>query len=197
MSIDTVKSRPGGRSARIREVVLAATHAELLEGGYEALSRRSVALRAGVDPATVYRRWPTRSRLAADALLSIASEAVPIPDTGSVSADLTAFLDRLTTALGGPQLLRLIQALSAAGAEADGDLRDTLHAFWDERFTGAEIMFTRAVQRGELPDGLDSHTLLEQLIAPAYFRALVTGKPMDVAFTERCVATVMAAARAT
>lgn len=192
--LDTVRERPGGRSARIRALVLEATREELLGGGYGALSHRAVALRAGVDPATVYRRWRTRPRLATDALLDIARSAVPVPDTGGVAADLQTFLDAIVAALADPRLLRFFHALSAASAEAESDLIETLRAFWEARFKSAEAMIARAVERGELSRDVDAHAVIEQLVAPAYFRALVTGEHLDAEFTQRCVRNALAAA---
>ncbi|MGI9020771.1 MAG: TetR/AcrR family transcriptional regulator [Solirubrobacterales bacterium] len=185
-----MRSRPGGRSARVRERVLDAARREIEERGYASLSYRSVARRAGVDPATVYRRWPSRPRLAADALLEVARAAVPLPDTGALETDLTRFLDAIAAALSDPALLRLLHALSAAGADADDDLAEILRAFWTARFAGAEEMITRAVERGELGPGVDPHHAVEQLVAPSYFRALVTGQPLDPEFRHRCVAAV-------
>jgi len=189
--LDTVRERPGGRSARIRALVLEAVRAELLEGGYGALSHRTVAQRAGVDPATVYRRWPTRPRLASDALLEIAASAVPVPDTGRVATDLERLLDAVVEAVSDPRTLRLFHALSAASGEAEGDLSETLRAFWEARFTGAEQMIARAVERSELPESVDAHAVIEQLVSPAYFRALVTGERFDPEFTQRCVGNVL------
>lgn len=193
--LDTVRERPGGRSARIRGLVLEGTREELLEGGYGALSHRRVARRAGVDPATVYRRWPTRSHLATDALLEIARDAVPVPDTGSVASDLEIHLEAIVLALGDPGIRRLFHGLSAARAEAEPDLIETLGAFWEARFSGSKRIITRAVQRGELPPGLDAHAVIEHLVSPAYFRALVTGEPFDPEFTRRCVRQALASAR--
>ena len=189
-SLDNVRSRPGGRSARVRERVLDAVRGEIEERGYASLSHRSVARRAGVDPATVYRRWPSRPRLAADALLEVARAAVPLPDTGALETDLAQFLDAIAAALSDPALLRLLHALSAAGADADDDLGEILRAFWTARFAGAEEMITRAVERGELAPGVDPHHAVEQLVAPSYFRALVSGQPLDPEFRRRCVAAV-------
>ncbi len=186
--LDSVRSRPGGRSAKVREQVLLAVRAEIEERGYGALSHRAVAKRAGVDPATVYRRWPSRPQLAADALLEIARGAVPIPDSGNLDADLTEFLDAIAAALSDPRLLQLFHALSAARTEAEDDLREMLHSFWASRYQGAEAMVERAIERGELPSDVDPHDVIEQLVAPSYFRALVTGESLDEEFRRRCVA---------
>lgn len=171
--------------------MLDAARAELLESGYAALSHGVVARRAGVDPATVYRRWPTRGRLATDALLEIARTAVTLPDTGSLAGDLDAFLGSIAAALVDPRILRLFHALSASGVESDPDLAGTLRTFWHTRFASAETLVTRAVKRGELPPAVDAHTLIEQLIAPVYFRALITGEPIDDALVERQVGTAL------
>lgn len=193
VSLDAVRKRPGGRSAKVRERVLGATRQELLEKGYSALSHRAVAARAGVDPATVYRRWPTRPRLASDALLDVAQREVPVPDTGTIAGDLEAFLDAIVMSLRDPSMLRLFHALSAAGGEADADLAETIRQFWEVRFTGAEEMIERAVRRGELPDSVDAHELIEHLVAPAYFRALVTGEDLSENLSRRSVKQTLAA----
>ena len=75
--------RPGGRSARVRADVIAATLAELGERGYAALSLDSVARRAGVHKTTLYRRWGTREELVLEAMLERAGEHISVPDTGS------------------------------------------------------------------------------------------------------------------
>lgn len=192
--LDRVRRRPGGRSARTRARVLDAARLELLDGGYAALPHRAVAGRAGVDPATVYRRWPTRPRLAADALLHIAAEAVP--DTGRLESDLEAFGLSVAGALADPRIPRLFHALSAAAAEADTDLRETLRAFWEARFAGAEVMVARGVQRGELPAGADARATIEQLVAPVYFRATRHGRGLGGDLVRDCVSRALAASGA-
>ena len=51
-------------------------------------SVENVALRAGVHKTTVYRRWPDRETLVADALTDTVAQGVPSPDTGSFEGDL-------------------------------------------------------------------------------------------------------------
>lgn len=193
-TLDRVRERPGGRSERVRCAVLAAARNELLETGWEGFSHRSVARRAGVDPATVYRRWPTRPRLAVDALLEMASE-VPLPDTGSVAGDLDAFLRRLHGVLEDPSLLRLLHALSIATGSDDDELRETVSAFWGSRFEQAAVMVERAVARGELPRDVDAHELIERLVSPFYFRALISAEPLDDALIGSSVEAVLSEAR--
>lgn len=70
----------------------------LMSGGYEAVSFRDVAHRAGVGQPTVYRRWPTKAELVEFAIFAVA-EWTPPPATGNLEKDLrrlaTAVLDGL------------------------------------------------------------------------------------------------------
>jgi len=82
------EQRPGGRAARVRADVLQAAAELLTEVGYDNMSVEDVATRAGVHKTTVYRRWPTKAALTADAAALHSADAVPIPDTGTVVGDL-------------------------------------------------------------------------------------------------------------
>jgi AcrR family transcriptional regulator len=175
----------------VRATVLAAVQDELQAGGYANVSHQAVARIAGVDPATVYRRWPSRARLVTDALLDLAESAVAIPDTGTLAGDLTAFHRAVTRVLRNPRSRRIFEAAAAVQAERDDDVRSVLQVFWRRRFDGATVMLDRAVARGEIPPQRDAAFVIEQLVAPAYFRALVTGRPLDRRFTEGCVERVL------
>ena len=56
--------RPGRpRDARVDQQIVEATLAEVTEKGFGAASIESIASRAGVGKATIYRRWPNREAL--------------------------------------------------------------------------------------------------------------------------------------
>jgi AcrR family transcriptional regulator len=173
--------------------VLSAVREELMDNGYAALSHITVARRAGVDPATVYRRWPSRSRLAVDAVIELAETAVPMPDTGQLERDLTTLHRSVTSLLADTRTLRLIQAFSAATVEHDPDVAEALRAFWRRRISAATIILERAADRGEIARQRNPSALIEQLVAPIYFRALVTRGPLDARLRERSVESVLRA----
>jgi hypothetical protein len=50
---------------------------------------------------------------------------------------------------------------------------------FEDRLARAEPVVTRAVQRGELPEGTDPAELLRTLAAPIYLRLLITADPVD------------------
>ena len=60
--------------------------------GVDGLSVKEVAATAGVNEASIYRRWRTRENLMLDALLSVPEDVVAVPDTGSLRADLLTYV---------------------------------------------------------------------------------------------------------
>jgi AcrR family transcriptional regulator len=188
--VDAVRTRRGGRSARIREAVLTAARAQLAESGYSGLSPGAVAARAGVDRATIYRRWPTRARLAADAITDLAQDAVRIPNTGDPASDLRTFAARVADLLAAPETSRIVAALAAARAE-DPELRELTTAFWRMRFGRVAPLFRDASpDRNVSPERIDR--AIETLIAPLHFRALLSGAPIDDELIEDSVAAALA-----
>jgi AcrR family transcriptional regulator len=106
--------RPGGRSARVRQDVLAAATELLTEAGYDGLSIEAVAGRAGVHKTTVYRRWPTKADLIADALTARSAQHVPVPDTGTFAGDLAELAESIAANIGSPVGGAMTRTLVAA-----------------------------------------------------------------------------------
>ena len=103
VSVSTASQRtaPGRpRDPRVEGAVRAAVLDLLMSGGYEAVSFREVAQRAGVGQPTVYRRWTTKAELVEFAIFAVA-EWTPPPPTGHLEKDLrqlaAAVLDGLLT----------------------------------------------------------------------------------------------------
>ncbi|GAA4622495.1 TetR/AcrR family transcriptional regulator [Actinoallomurus vinaceus] len=192
---DGVGRRPGGRSARVRAAVRAATLSELAEKGYTALTVEGVATRSGVHKTTVYRRWGGIDGLIADALEMASEEPWPIPDTGSAAGDLRALarlvLTGFTEAAEAPVSTAFIAAATQSPAVADA-LRD----FFASRHDQAARIVTRAVARGELPDGTDPAEVVRAAVAPLYYRLFVSREPVDATVADRAADAALAAARA-
>jgi hypothetical protein len=69
-------------------------------------------------------------------------------------------------------------------------------ASWAARFALDREVVERAVARGELPEGTDPAFVIESVLGPIYFRLLISGEPLDVAFAERVGDFVIAGVRA-
>jgi AcrR family transcriptional regulator len=180
------KQRLGGRSARVRKAVLDATLRRLLADGFARLAVADVAADAGVAETTIYRRWPTRSALAAAALAEFAAAENPTPDTGTLAGDLRTVLTQILDLLRRPDVERIIRALAALSDDVSG-MVETRNAFLHTRVASMNEIVTRATNRGELRAAVDPADLLETLIAPAYLRLLVTGLPLNDALVDRSV----------
>jgi AcrR family transcriptional regulator len=154
---------PRRRGQALIEAIHAATVAELAEIGYAGLSVERIAMRAHTSKAAIYRRWPARADLVADAI-GHAGDRDPdhIPDTGDVRNDLFAVLRTAADRLTGPY-----------GEAARGLITETL-ADPDttraarERLTGGRsrlvtAVLERAVQRRQV----GPQALMPQLISLA------------------------------
>jgi AcrR family transcriptional regulator len=184
--------RTGGRSARVRKTVLDAALALLLERGYDGLSVADVAQAADVAETTVYRRWPTKAELAAAAIGELAAAENPLPDTGSLEGDLTTLLTQIVELLRRPDIERVARASVALSSDDPGQAQARM-AFYRMRTAGSAQVAVRAIERGELPAEADPEAVIEQLVAPAYLRLLLTGGPLDDALVTASVRRTLAA----
>jgi len=188
------EQRPGGRAARVRAAVLDATSALLTEVGYDQLSIDDVASRAGVHKTTVYRRWPTKPELIAEAARVQAAEDVPIPDTGTLLGDLQMLAREVAANIGSTGGARRARTIVAAAAASD-ELSQVVHSFWVHRLQAAATIIDRAVARAELPVAADANLIIEAVVAPIWLRLLLTGEPVDDDFADRVAELVTIGAR--
>lgn len=187
--------RTGGRSARVREAILAAALHELLVSGYAALSVEAVASRAGVNKTTIYRRWRTVDDLLVDALTSWSQDAIPIPDTGSIHSDLLALGKALADQLNGG-VGRQVAAVTLAAGPRSASLREAIRHYFDQQCARAKPLFIRAIDRGELPADTDTNALLTTFRAPFFYRIVTTGEPIDDDLITQAARVTLTAARA-
>ncbi len=77
--------RPGRpRDERADRAIVEATLEMLADDGYHALSVEAVAARAGCGKTTIYRRWPGKRELVADALGALNADLPDVPPPGPV-----------------------------------------------------------------------------------------------------------------
>ena len=185
------QQRPGGRAERVRTAVLEAAAELLTEVGYDNMRMEDVAARAGVHKTTVYRRWPTKAALTADAAALHSADAVPIPDTGSIEGDLRLLAREVAANIGTEGGSRRSRSITAAAATSD-ELAAAMHGFWAHRLAVSSEVVDRAIQRGELPADTDANLIIETVIGPLWVRLLLTGEPITEDLADRVVAVVIA-----
>src|SRR5688500_10461637 len=95
-SLRSDKRAPGRpRSARSEQAIIDAVLEMIADGeALETISIESIAARAGVGKATIYRRWASRDQVVIDA---VASMKLPIPEVAgeSVRADLITLMSQI------------------------------------------------------------------------------------------------------
>src|SRR5262245_42982319 len=136
----------------------------LLERGFDRMTVDEVAARARVGKATVYRRWPSKTELAHDAMSQLFKDklsTVEVPATGTLRGDLeqvyrSALL--FTATPGGVAVIRLLAIEAVRDPEAVAVYRRFLQQWVD--LTTAAV--DRARQRGEpMRDDADPRLLVE------------------------------------
>jgi AcrR family transcriptional regulator len=187
--------RTGGRSARVRESILAAALSELIESGYAALSVEAVASRAGVNKTTIYRRWPTLDDLLVDALMDWSHDALPAMDTGSIETDLLALGGQLADVLNAGVGRQVVALVLTAGLRSD-HLREATRRYFDHQAVRAIPTVNQAIDRGELPANTDANALLTTFRAPLFYRLVTTGDPIDEELIAQAARITLNAARA-
>ncbi|PPJ31701.1 TetR family transcriptional regulator [Nocardia nova] len=188
-------SAPLGRGPKVRAAVLAATVDELSERGYAAFTIDNVAQRTGVHKTTVYRRWPDRDSLIAEALAESVAAEIPIPDTGSVDEDLRALARSLVAWADSASGRAILAVLVSTAAGLPAPPNSARHVFRD-RIRQTLPVVTRAIARGELPEGTDPAEMIKTLVSPIYFRVLITGERVDDGTADAAAKVALTAARA-
>jgi len=182
--------RTGGRSARNRDAVMRATLEALSELGLEGLTFTEIGRRAGVHGTSVQRRWKSRENVLLAALVSFASQAISIPDSGSLRTDMIGFsrslADYFYPPFGGAILRVLI-----ADTSHDRDFAANRAEFVRLRMEAITTMFRRARERAEIRQDISDETALSMMLGPIYFRLLITRQHIDDAAIEATIDTLM------
>jgi AcrR family transcriptional regulator len=129
----TPRRRGRPREADRTDAILQAALALLEEDGYEQLHVQRVAERAHVGLATIYRRWPTKQALVAEAV-RCKDMAHEVPETGDPRADLSALMRHLAGQLVDPARARfMVSFLATLHAEPEIAAAFREHVFSDIR----------------------------------------------------------------
>ncbi|GAA0652402.1 TetR/AcrR family transcriptional regulator [Kutzneria viridogrisea] len=183
------EKRPGGRSAKVRAAVLRAMDELVRERGVGEVTLSDLAERSGVNRATLYRRWGSLDAVVTDMTMQRLNTDSPIPDTGSLRGDLSAWAAKAARDITSPEGVLFLRSVVIAMPERDGD-RALREEFLRDRYENVERMLRRAADRGERPPTVDE--VLERLLAPMYFRVLMDSRPLDEDYARHLVAKLLA-----
>ena len=179
----TGKTRPGGRTARTKEMVFEAVAALIAERGYGNIAMTDIAERAGVAATSLYRRWGDVRLLVLEVAVEDLMRERPLPDTGSLRGDLIAWGRSIAAGLASREGSSFFRALVATMMPAGTD-ESARSAVLTPRSKQISTMLARARERGEKAPSTSE--VLDHMLAPLYVRALF-GSPADEAFAESLV----------
>jgi AcrR family transcriptional regulator len=186
--------RPGGRTARVRAQILAATAELVARDGIAGFRYEEVAELAGVHKTSVYRNWPDREELVVEALLQYADELGSVGDTGELRRDLVDFLMVIAESLDRPTARALVLATQAA--HESPAVRRAATRILEERAAATLRRVELAIDRGELPP-VDYSLFGEMLSGPVHLIVNRGIRPFTRADAERIVDVVLAGIQAT
>ncbi|HLJ98578.1 MAG TPA: TetR/AcrR family transcriptional regulator, partial [Streptosporangiaceae bacterium] len=137
------------RSEQARQAILSAAMELASEEAPASMHMEAIAKRAGVSKETLYRWWHSKTEVILDAMAEYGQQAVPIPDTGTLFADLREFLLATADAVD-PATIRVLRHLASAAAANEGEAIQIRDRFLARRRAALGELLERAVARGEI-----------------------------------------------
>ena len=159
------------RSVKVHEAAVAATRQLLSEGGLRAATMDAIAARSGVSKATLYKHWPSRTAVAAEAFGRQMADAVPLPDTGTTVGDLIEQV-RLVSRFYASREGRVFSELLAATVSDEGGAAYFRAWFLAGRRADLRVLWQRAQERGDVRPEVDADTATDLLFGPLVFRLM-------------------------
>ncbi len=176
------RKRPGGRTERNRQQVAAAVLQLIGEGRLD-FELQEVAALAGVHRSTLFRRWPDRSALIAEALAEHVSH-LNIPCSGNWQEDLRHIAFGMRDFLSDPVETAMNRMLVTSNNEV---FREQMFRHWAPIIAALHAPLVDAQWAGEIPADADPVALISMLISPIIVSAVFVRTPPTDAFVEMLV----------
>ncbi|AIS00949.1 TetR/AcrR family transcriptional regulator [Streptomyces glaucescens] len=167
---------PRRRGAVLERAILDAALEQLSTVGWNGLTMEGVAAGAQTGKAAVYRRWPSKEDLVADALQAGLPRLDAAPDLGSVREDLLALCRQARDAM----FSRPGSALRSVIHECDTVQAERFHTVIVEGVVEPTVkllreVITRGIERGEVrADAADGY-VLDAVPAMMMYRSKMCG----------------------
>ena len=166
------------RNDAARDAILDAAFRLLSDPGTAELTIEAIAAEAGVGRQTIYRWWPSKGAVLADALVRHARVVVPERDTGTFAGDLAAFLTDSFAGLADQGYAARLRQIVAV-AQQDEHVARLLADFTAVRRAALRALLERGRDAGELAQDADLDMLVDMAYGVLYYRLLVGHAPLD------------------
>jgi len=176
-------SQPLGRprDAALHAAILDAVRELLTESSYADLSMDGIAARARVGKKTLYRRWASKAPLVAEAVLDAYGRggSFPVPDTGSLRADLVGWMVEHGEFIAEPANAKLIRALVAAAAASSSDTEALYEQLSVPQRSGLVDRLRRAMDTGAVRPDTDADAVANALMGTLLLQVMSSPVPSD------------------
>jgi AcrR family transcriptional regulator len=198
--MEEVQRRGRPRSQATHAAILDAVRDILITGGYAEVSMDRVAARAGVGKQSLYRRWPSKALLVAEAVTDAYGQSwsFDLPDTGDLEADLHVWLHRHAAYLSSERNVALSRALVVATADNPLDGEALYNQLSGPHHSALLARLANAATAREIRQDADLNAAAEALIGVTVYRILGRVSTMDetVRHLEGLVAVLLTGLRA-
>jgi AcrR family transcriptional regulator len=173
--LDARRGRP--RNPDADRAIIEATLELVAEEGIGALSVESVAVRAGVGKATIYRRWASKEALVVDALTSLNDELPPVPTEGSLRDRIVEMVDRIRCKSMDTVSGRIMPRMLSYGICHPELFQIYYERVLDPRRERFRVLLREGLASGELRPGLDVDFAVTLFSAPMIYMHLTSAGP--------------------
>lgn len=172
------------RDPSLDALIMKASLEILAEAGYNGMTVDSVAERAKIGKAALYRRWKSKEDLVIDSISYMKRSQVDLeklPDTGTLRGDLLALVKpqtneerefRMKVMSGLSSMITQRQKLASAGTAA-------IVEPWANVYSKLII---RSLERGEIKTSVDIKVISQIVPSMIAFQTIVLRKPFDKKF---------------
>lgn len=171
------RGRP--RSEAAHRAVLDAAARLLDATPYEEITVEGIAAEAKVGKQTIYRWWPNKAAVVLEAILAghARLELAPVPDTGDLRADLTAWMDTMVDEVFTDEAISMARSLLSALLHGTGGPQERVAASlaWLERPLTARLR--AEIAGGRIRDDVEMGAVSAALFEPLVLRMVTTGHP--------------------
>ncbi|HWB55863.1 MAG TPA: TetR/AcrR family transcriptional regulator [Gaiellaceae bacterium] len=192
MSPDSTSPQRRGRprTAAARRAIVDATLALLSERGFHGTTIEAIASRAGVGRNTIYRRWPTKEELVADALRELTAD-LDVREGDGLYSHLLAWVRDLTDLFADPLFSRILPAVLGEVQRNPVFARLYAERVVLPRRQALVDLLEDALERGELRQGVDVEQVADLLAGAPFLRLLPLGlPPIGERYAEELLATI-------
>ena len=179
------------RNEQARQAILRAALDLLMATDDTPITMDALAVTASVSKQTIYRWWPTKAAVLAEAMGERARDEVPVVDTGTVLGDLTKFLVATFRSASARPIARALRTVMAE-AQSEPQAAEVLRAYTADRREALTAVLARGQQRGELPADADLATMVDMAFGFVWYRMMVGHAPLDRASAVRLARSLLA-----